>query len=179
MIGNIGLGGSGGGAGSTYCNYGSSRDAKKILKREIGFLTNTDEYVVLESRGLSFYHGIPVLKADFGNGGGLSFIIILLDDNYVYDETGINTLKHEYGHRLHMNDIGVANYLFTTAIPSLIGAGLSKAEIMDIDYYSLPWEYVDNMYGNVSHNKYTSWADEAGIFFWLLTLSASNLTGGI
>lgn len=178
FIGYYGCGG-GGGGGSFYRNLGSTQEAKKILKREIDYFTNTDEQVVLESEGLSFYHGVPVIKADFGNGGGLSFIIILLDDDYVYNETGINTLKHEYGHKLHMDDIGVANYLFTTAIPSLIGAGLSNAGIIDIDYYSLPWEYVANMYGGVSHSEYTSWASDYGTAFWMYTYFISELTGGI
>ena len=179
FIGYYGCGGGGGGGGSFYCGYGSTREAKAIIQREKDFYTNTDEQIVLESDGLSFYHGIPVLRANFGEGGAFSFIIIVLDDDYQYDETGINTLKHEYGHKLHMDDIGVVNYLLTTAIPSLIGAGLSNAGIIDVDYYSLPWEYVANMYGNVSHNGYTSWADEAGVFFWTFTKNISKLTGGI
>jgi hypothetical protein len=168
-----------GGGGSVSGNLGSTQEAQKILQREINYLTNTDERVVLESKGLSFYHGIPVFKADFGQSGGFSFIIIVLDDNYTYDETGIKTIKHEYGHRQHMDDIGVVNYFVTTAIPSLIGAGLSNAGIINVDYFSLPWEYAANMYGRVDHSGYTTWASDYGMLFLKYTYFVSKLTGGI
>jgi RHS repeat-associated protein len=170
----------GGGGGISGCGGESGRQKSlKVIQREIAYYNNTNEQVVLESEFISFYHGVPVFRANFGIGGGLSFGIIVLDDDYKYNNTGINTLKHEYGHRLHMEDIGVVNYTFTTAIPSLIGAALSNAEIINVDYYSLPWEYVADRYGNVTRNTYTGWAHKAGMHFGRYTLLVSEMTGGI
>lgn len=77
---------------------------------------------------MAFYHGVPVIKVDFGNGhgGGLSFGIIILDDDYENNADGIEALNHEYGHIIHLRQVGLPVYALTTAIPSLISAGLTK-----------------------------------------------------
>ena len=119
-----------------------------------------------------------MFRADLGNGGGASFGIIILDDDYVFNNSGIRTLKHEYGHRLHFDEIGADTYLITTAIPSLIFAGLTNEGIFPQEYYySLPWEYVADMYGGVNRGGYSPYAAENAAIFWTATIIASRYGG--
>jgi hypothetical protein len=175
-------GSSRGGGGMTCASGGSRSYLDKLIHAEKAFFNNSDEEAVfryLEHGGFAFYNGVPVFSADLGDGSAFSFGFIVMDDFYTSDTTGKNTIKHEYGHKLHMDEIGIINYAFTTAIPSLICAGLSNAKIIDIHYYSLPWECVADMYGGVNRTGYTQWADEAASVFWAYTVLVSTLTGGI
>ena len=61
------------------------------------YVTNTDEEVVLESDGIAFYNGVPVIRLPI-NGNAASFGIIFLGDEFTNNQYGKNTLNHEYGH---------------------------------------------------------------------------------
>jgi RHS repeat-associated protein len=166
--------------GGSYASGGISGKGHYISMKE--FLDTDDPEVVfanLDTCGIAYYNGVLVLQVNFGNGGGLSLGIILLDDNYKYDKRGINALNHEYGHRLHMDDIGVVNYLVTTAIPSFLGATLKTLKVTDVHYYSLPWEYVADFYGGVNRPGYEAWANQAGARFLLYTLIVGSITDSI
>ena len=157
-----------GGGGSIATSKSAS---SQVIRKEIDFFNNTSEQIVLESTTIAFYHGVPVLKADLGNGSAFSFGMIVMDDDYVFDQLGVNTLKHEYGHRLHMNDIGVVSYTMTTAIPSLICAGLTNVKILPNKYYySLPWEHIAEHYGGAQRSWYTSWSDDLATIYWIFTM---------
>ena len=133
---------------------------------------NTDETVVLRAKYFAFYKGIPVFKADLGNGGAFSFIIIVIDDNYTTNQKGINTVKHEYGHWVHLSQIGPILYFITTAIPSLVGAGLNNAGRLPTDlYYNLPWERLADFYGGVHRPEHTDWSLVGAFIFWVHTVS--------
>lgn len=58
-----------------------------------------------------------------------------------------DTLKHEYGHKLQMNNLGVLNYVFDVAIPSVTINALQRAGKLPYDYYSYPWEKEANTLG--------------------------------
>ena len=168
------------GGGGSNARGGVSTRGHHITTKE--YLDTSDPEVVfrnLEEYGMAYYNGVPVLQMNFGDGGGLSLGIILLDDDYQYNEHGINTLNHEYGHRRHMDDIGVANYLVTTAIPSFLGATLKTLKVLDVHYYSLPWEYVADFYGGVNRPGYEAWANQAGARFLLYTLTVSSIADAI
>ena len=157
--------------------------ARELIQRQKNSVANDDAQLVfehLEKYGMAFYKGVPVFQASFkGDGGGASFGIIILDDYYHGDQLGIDVLNHEYGHILHMNDVGPVAYFFTTAIPSLTFAGLKSAGIIDVHYHSLPWEYVADRYGNVNWPGYTDWAEWQGSAFWLYTMIVSDVIGGV
>ena len=140
------------------------------------YVTNTDESVVLSTQKVSFYRGAMVIRADIGSrGGGASFGIILLDDFYTYDETGIADLKHEYGHFVHMRQIGIPSYILTTAIPSGIGAiiadqkGTGIRKFVSDHYVSQPWERIAEHLGGVTSGTYLPGANTVGSLYWLYT----------
>ena len=165
-----------GGGGGSYDSGGVSTRGRTITLKE--FLNTEDPAVVfehLEKYGMSYYKGVPVFQASLGDGGGFSFGIIILDDNYTNNRTGIDTLNHEYGHRLHMDDIGVISYALTTVAPSLLHAGLANLGLVK-NYYSLPWERIADMYGGVNRNNYVSGAEEKAVIFWMYTVLVSKLT---
>ena len=58
-----------------------------------------------------------------------------------------DTLKHEYGHKLQMNNLGVLNYVFDVAIPSITINLLDKTGKLTYDYYSYPREKEANTLG--------------------------------
>ena len=157
--------GSGGGVGyAGAAAYGVTSTRKREKSSEEAAFED------LESYGATVYMGAPVIQADLGGkGGGLSYWIIILDDDYEYNEDGINALRHEYGHWIHFNRIGPADYFTKVGIPSLIGAGLYYQD-NSIPYDSLPWEYVANIYGKVYNAEYTSWADVLGKIYWAWTV---------
>ena len=54
-----------------------------------------------------------MLKTPFQGSFSLGIIFFASADN------SADTLKHEYGHKLQMNNIGVLSYVFDVAIPSI------------------------------------------------------------
>ena len=80
------------------------------------------------------------------------------------------TLNHERGHAIHLYQVGPTNYLHTTAIPSLIGAGLTEKDVIKYkDYYNLPWERIADQFGGVDRG-YTKGATAGGWIFWVYTI---------
>ena len=175
-------GGGGGGVGRALAVSGDVfPQPRGSIKCNTTALSNTSEEVVLNTTGLSFYNGVPVIRCNLpGDGTAFSFGIIVLDDYYTNNELGIKTLKHEYGHAQHMKQVGVVTYFSTTAVPSMIGNGLDRLDILpDGLYYNLPWEHVADIYGGVSRKSHTNWAKPAAEAFWVYTVVVSIWTGGV
>ena len=130
----------------------------------------------LSKNGFTFYKGTFVMVADLAeDDGAFSFGIIVLDKTIVEKSTAEFTedLNHEYGHAVHASQVGLPVYFVTTAIPSLIGAGLSgKIEWIDDNYYSLPWERTADYLGGVDRGDYLPGSNITAILFWLLTQAA-------
>lgn len=107
-----------------------------------------------------------------GDDTAFSFGIIVLDKTIVEKSAAefAQDLNHEYGHAVHASQVGLPVYFVTTAIPSLIGAVLSKkVEWIDKNYYSLPWERTADYLGGVDRGDYLSGGNTAATLFWLQT----------
>ena len=102
-----------------------------------------------------------------------------IDDDYTNDEIGMRVLRHEYGHYLHMQEIGLPVYTAKVALPSLLGAviadehGTPFQQLLYRNYHSLPWERIADAFGGVSR-KYLSGTDELAYFYLLYTLCCSG-----
>ena len=159
-LGFLGIGGGGGSITTAAMNSDttSNKDIAPIPKPDSIFL----------------YKGALVIMTDLPvDGAAFSFGIIAIDNYYagVPEDEFKDTLNHEYGHFVHFNMVGSATYSATTALPSLIGAGLANnyQSVYDI-YDSLPWERTADFLGGVN-GDYTWGADTFGSLFWFWTLT--------
>lgn len=86
-----------------------------------------------------------------------------------------NTLKHEYGHKVQLDNMGLRNYIENVAIPSVTINILDRQGKLPYDYYSYPWEAEANELGGATlsqswkpelpQNGYTSYWDLIRLFF--------------
>ena len=129
---------------------------------------NTDLQKVLDANWFSSYKGVPVLKFPKGNNGCSVGIII------VGDTVDTETIKHEYGHRLQLDQMGTWNYIKKVAIPSATIFALSQLVTLDYDYYGAPFEAEADALGGVNRTYnntpwpdgfYNSYWDLVGMFF--------------
>ena len=158
-------------------SYGSVEDKfytvilyKKIINSDLyKFITNTDEKAVLQAEYFAFYNGVLVIKSD-NPWGSFSFGFILLNSaSGGNPEEGIKTLRHEYGHYLHLRQIGVENYFSHVVVPSFTGAAMSHLGLLNMNYYDLPWENIAEQLGEVNRDGYSPWAEDAGFAYWLFS----------
>ena len=105
---------------------------------------NQSEQKVFESNYFSNYKGAFVLKTSFDTS--FSFGIIGL----CTQQQDSNTLKHEYGHTVQMQNLGVGRYITNVAIPSVIINLLDRQGKLPYDYYSYPWEAEANELGGAT-----------------------------
>ena len=168
------MGGSGGGGA---CSSTSTARSVNAHKRIVTSSSAADVKQDLQNNGIAFHNGVLVFSTDLLTGtSAFSFGIIVMGSGNIDHEDFERTLSHEYGHAVHARQIGLVDYFFTTAIPSLIGAALYPDNTWIQDhYYSLPWERVAEYYGNVDR-RYSPWADSAGSIFWISTLIAASIT---
>ena len=117
--------------------------AQDILNFDIN---NTSEQKVIESNWISAYKGKVVIRHPFEGLSSMSLGVIFLNKN----EEDQKTVKHEYGHCVQLDEVGILKYLVFVAAPSVNGywAGLS-----DPAYYSQTWEYGADMYGGVDRGE--------------------------
>ena len=145
------------------------------------YLFNSNEAVVqqqLKTYGVSFYKGVPVCMTELlPDGSAFSLGIIVMDGYYKTASASdfSSVLKHEYGHRVHMDQIGVPAYLATVAVPSLAGAALSYVSpFVYNNYESLPWENIAEQLGDVN-GTYLPGAEAAASVYWVYTLYISQI----
>ena len=87
-----------------------------------------------------------------------------------------NIVKHEYGHYLQLQEMGLLGYVSNVAAPSVTTFWLyktNKIKYSEYDYHGAPWEYNANeRSGAYSSGKaYTKWPDTMpGNFFELIQL---------
>ena len=106
---------------------------------------NTNEDKVLNSKYVSFYKGLPVIRSNTDRSGNLGVIILnRMDENYKnrYGMDRVDVLRHEYGHSAQIAILGPTNYFISVGIPSWKEWG-------NDDYYSNPWENMANEIGGV------------------------------
>ena len=104
-------------------------------------LTNSSEEAVLAAEHYAFYKGALILK--ISGDDGFSYGIIFLGNN----ANDINLLKHEYGHFLHLCQIGFVNYTAKVLFPSLCDYW---SDVPYSKYYSEPQEYIADVLGKTN-----------------------------
>ena len=62
-------------------------------------------------------------------------------------DTEYNTVKHEYGHTIQFDKMGVWNYIKDVGIPSVTGY---LKDPLPYSYYTAPWESEADKYGGVN-----------------------------
>jgi hypothetical protein len=118
------------------------------------------EESVLNAKFAAFYNGILFVKIPAENCG-LSFGVVFLAGTFTNREFGIQTVQHEFGHTVQLREYGFYPYLFGVGIPSFINAQKQKAGKLQVPYYSQPWEFEADLYGNVTGRTYEPWAVDA------------------
>ena len=115
-------------------------------------IMNSDPEKVIQSNYLSAYKGIVYIKVHsiVPDWFGLSFGVVFIGDGVTVD-----TVKHEYGHTRQLFQMGIPSYLVNVAYPSVIGWALDYCGVLECDYYSLPWEYQADIYGDVNRENGT------------------------
>lgn len=119
-------------------------------------INNQSENVVLNSTYFSAYKGVPVVRINSNSGSSFSFGFIGLDKNYA----DANTVKHEYGHTVQLDEHGLFEYILEVAVPSLINNYLDQKGKTD-NYYGAPWEAEADKYSNVTRRTNNEpWSEE-------------------
>lgn len=118
---------------------------------------NTSETKVLEANAFSVYKQTFVVKPAL-NGNAASFGILVISN----DITSTDTVKHEYGHRVQWDNMGMDSYIANVAIPSVTANVLARMGKLPYDYYGSPWEAEADRLGGVHRVKdNTPWPDGA------------------
>ena len=110
---------------------------------------NTSEEKVLESNYFSSYKGKLVIRTNGTRSGSFGVLFIRRDGS------GVNEVKHEYGHTKQLEQLGGMTYLLGIGIPSFLNLGTG-------DYYNKPWEVTADIYGGVSRAEHTEEGIDAG-----------------
>ena len=126
------------------------QDIKKYKKN------NKSEQRVIEANYVSAYKGTVVIKIP--GTSGASFGVMAVGNKV----KSTNLVKHEYGHRLQLDDMGVINYTTDIAIPSVTANLLDRMGKLPYDYYGSPWEAGADELGGVcrTYNN-TPWPEDA------------------
>ena len=116
----------------------------------------------------SEYNGVEVIAVSFMRNSAFSLGKIYVSPNLLNDET---VLAHEYGHYLQLQDVGMEKYLQFVALPSVACWVLTELEILSYEvYYDKAWEYMADIYGNVSR-RHAEGAKEAALSYWEIVKS--------
>lgn len=137
-------------------------------KKAINAITNTDVDPVFEAEHFALYNRTLVIRHNLNDAGSFAiFGVIFL--NHSHDANNFanreRILNHEYGHTLQEKEIGIAHYVIGVAIPSSTFFKLAKKyELIDNNYYNLPWEYDADMRGGVVRD-HADWANIISKFY--------------
>ena len=121
---------------------------------------------VCEDSFFSFYKGVPVfnVKSNIVDKIGLtswSFGVIVLNNQPHSTRSDPNnfenTLRHEYGHTVQMENLGLVRFFVKVAVPSVIYNLKSRkdSELHNM-YYCMPWERAADFYGGVGNRNISS-----------------------
>ena len=110
-----------------------------------------------------FYRGRLVVKLDIMKKSAFSFGVIFTGPN-----PDDNLLAHEYGHTVHLSQIGIANYVAKVVVPSVTSFWIYRENPY---YTSQPWEYIAEYFGKTARpsDEYLACADEWAIIYWIFT----------
>ena len=125
---------------------------------------NTSEKKVLSSHFFSSYKNTLIIRLPTGNIG-ISFGIIFLG----HDVTEPVVIKHEYGHKLQFENMGITKYTTDVAIPSFLSNMLSRVNKLPYDYSGSPWESEANNLVNIRWvEEPIPWPKDAYQSYWEL-----------
>lgn len=129
---------------------------------------NSDAQKVLDSKHISFYKGMPVIRTDAERS--FNFGSIFLKRNVKEEDANGNTtyrkldnvdeVKHEWGHHFQQAILGPVNYLWSVGIPSAAKFGV--VETIDANgnfysnYHTRPWENLADQIGGANGYSYNS-----------------------
>ena len=108
---------------------------------------NSDEDLVGKSNKVSFYKGVPIVRAKSPNSSAGSFGVILLPRTGLYGVSGTywtleDLIRHEWGHSVQLMTYGPIPYLIYIGIPSVLN-----------NYEDTPWEITASALGG-ANRKY-------------------------
>jgi len=119
---------------------------------------NTDENKVLNAAWFSAYKGKRVYR--MAGFGGRSFCIgamFISPKETPGNKESVDIVRHEYGHTLQIEKIGMLRYILKIGIPSLFNGRVPVP-----DYYNLKTEITADVLGGVSRESHTEEAIKAG-----------------
>lgn len=88
----------------------------------------------------AFYKGTLVVRTNMERSGSFGIIFLARNTNYI--DNPEDMVRHEYGHIIQLEQLGVIRYSLCIFIPSWQKWG-SKS------YYDKPWEVTADVYGGV------------------------------
>ena len=146
--------------------FGAILDKSKDIMKDMNDIGwnpfNSDESIVLKSRKVSFYKGVPVIKVS-GMGGSMSFGAIFYDPA-THPGHEIDVLKHERGHNSQLMTMGLIGYLINICIPSPWKNGDTT-----------PWELSADMFSqNYYWKNATQEQRNSAIAYYVLALNPGN-----
>jgi len=107
-------------------------------------LHNSSEAVVLESNFFSGYKGRLVVRLAGLGGRSFSMGTLFIKPGLDRDKpSDINVVKHEYGHAVQLNQLGLASYIWRIGIPSVSSKQTGR------EYYDQLWEVTADVLGGV------------------------------
>ena len=109
---------------------------------------NTDPQKVLRAHYFSTYRRTTVLRVPIGRAAA-SFGILFIGRKVRSPET----VLHEYGHRLQLQERGFWGYLFCIAVPSVCANLLWRMGLLRHGYYESKWEAEADRLGGVSPRR--------------------------
>ena len=124
-----------------------SEDIRSDMNRIHWNPFNSDEELVLKSKYVSFYKGVPVFRIGGNRSGTFGGIFLTRETNYRSNAVGI--LKHEWGHSVQQIILGPIIFFIGIALPS---AGEWQKDKWG-DYYLSPWEITADMIGGVDNSS--------------------------
>ena len=140
-------GGNGGGGGYAFAGFSSAKDG---IKKFEDFVTNESEAKTLQylkKYGAAFYKDVLVIKTNFDASFSFGFI------GMSEQQLNSNTLNHEYGHAVQMDNKGLIGFTEEVAIPSVTINILQRKGKLKYDYYGAPWEAEADALGGVNRTS--------------------------
>ena len=122
---------------------------------------NKDPNNVFNSNYFSSYNETLVVITPFDSSFSFGFIGL----SHVQKNT--NTLNHEYGHKLQLEERGWGEYITDVAVPSFTANMAHRTGNLPYDYYGSPWEAEADIKGGVKRNKdNTPWPEGSYDSYW-------------
>ena len=152
-----------GGSGIASSKTGS----QEVVQREIDFLNNTSEQVVLESNYFAFYKGNLVVRIKGERSGSFGIIFLTYETNA--RDCPEDVVRHEYGHIQQLKMLGIVNFALCIGLPSWREWGTNPS------YYDRPWEVTADIMGGVVSRTHSNATILDGIAYLLGSAAYSIL----